>query len=120
MMKDERLRLLREITIREHQRCPVCSQGDYNPTVVCCTANDEIKELGKQLEKAVNRRKGSAGVEQEYRENYAKWKQVAIDNGLGERLYRDRVINKRWSPEDAACVPKFQRPKKTKRKEGIT
>ena len=124
MIKDERLKLIRELNILEHQRCPVFKPADYVPSVKCCEVNELIKEVGKKLEKAVNRRKGLEGEKQRWREEFEKWEQVAISNGLSREVYHRRVKDRKWSMQHAATLPHNYRgplaQQYKERKEAIT
>ena len=96
---------MRELNILEHQRCPVCKTSDYDPSIKCCEVNELIKEVGKKLEKAVNRRKGLEGELQVWREEYEKWEAEAISNGLSKEVFARRVKDRKWSMQHAATLP---------------
>lgn len=117
-IKQKRKELLARIDRLELNRCKVCKSAAINPksTKCQCQAAVEIRDLGKQLDELTNPAKAiNHPIEPklgkgEDRKRYSKEMiALALSNGIGYKMFQQRVKQYGWSEERAATEIPFRR-----------
>lgn len=105
-MKQKRINILKSITLLESERCTVCfgSKQNKEATNRKCLAAVEIRKLGKQMSKLVDKRKSADGREEPKRYD-PKMRKLAETNGISYDYFWQRVSKYGWTELRAATEP---------------